>query len=256
MRLGIIIPTPDLEHQHFQRCSARIAATTRHLNVGIHPIVSSGPGFRFARSVNQGIEADRDADAWVVVNDDCFVDDGWLDAMLGVVGDDSRVGIVGALLRSPDGRIQHAGGFLTTGVGASVLTSCRFGFYQEAARILVRRLADWNPGAAYKTWHHLSVESTGRLDFITGACALFTRDLYEAIGGWDEDFPFGWEDVDFSLRALEAGFRLRLAAKAGGVHLDRASGRQRMQPAEIESARVFRRQWPIARIRALPTVRD
>ena len=140
--------------------------------------------------------------------------------------------------------------------GSTGLIAGGANLHVEAVRIVVRRLADWTPGAGYKTWHHLSIESTGRLDFLSGACVFFTRDLYEAIGGWDEEFPFGWEDVDFSLRALEAGFRVRLAEKAGGVHLDRASGRRRMQPADIESARVFRRKWPVARIRSLPTVSD
>ncbi len=31
---------------------------------------------------------------------------------------------------------------------------------------------------------------------------------YTAIGGCDEELPLGWEDVDFSLGALKAKFRL------------------------------------------------
>jgi GT2 family glycosyltransferase len=47
-------------------------------------------------------------------------------------------------------------------------------------------------------------------------CAFFVRrSVIERIGGFDERFnPYGWEDVDLSLRAGAAGFRLIYAPEA------------------------------------------
>lgn len=43
------------------------------------------------------------------------------------------------------------------------------------------------------------------VDFGIGACQLFRRDIYEAVGGIDELFFYGPEDVDFCLRVKQAG---------------------------------------------------
>jgi glycosyltransferase involved in cell wall biosynthesis len=38
--------------------------------------------------------------------------------------------------------------------------------------------------------------------------------VFEALGGWSEDFPHGADDVDFSWRAQLAGYRIHFASKA------------------------------------------
>ena len=52
-----------------------------------------------------------------------------------------------------------------------------------------------------------------------GFAFLVRRAVYQKIGLFDETFnPYGWEDVDFSLRAGEAGFRIVYAPKAVVYH--------------------------------------
>ena len=51
-------------------------------------------------------------------------------------------------------------------------------------------------------------QGTGRywdVDFAIGACQLFRRTAFDAIGGLDGSAPFGPEDVDFCLRLQDAG---------------------------------------------------
>ncbi|WP_136313210.1 glycosyltransferase [Actinomyces procaprae] len=45
-------------------------------------------------------------------------------------------------------------------------------------------------------------------EWLTGACFALSRSLWEATGGLAEDYFLYWEDVDFSLRVLQAGGRL------------------------------------------------
>jgi N-acetylglucosaminyl-diphospho-decaprenol L-rhamnosyltransferase len=46
------------------------------------------------------------------------------------------------------------------------------------------------------------------VDFGIGACQLFRRIAYESVGGIDESFFYGPEDVDFCLRLRERGWRV------------------------------------------------
>lgn len=54
--------------------------------------------------------------------------------------------------------------------------------------------------------------------WLTGACLMMTRELWSAVGGFDEDYFLYWEDVDLSMKVLRAGGRLLVADDAIAVH--------------------------------------
>lgn len=59
-----------------------------------------------------------------------------------------------------------------------------------------------------------------------GFAFFVKREVFEAIGVFDERFnPYGWEDVDFSLRAKGAGYRLAYAPTAVVYHSGGRAGR-------------------------------
>lgn len=47
-------------------------------------------------------------------------------------------------------------------------------------------------------------------DFATGCCVLIRREVIETIGFMDDSYFLYWEDVDYSLRARQAGFKIEL----------------------------------------------
>jgi GT2 family glycosyltransferase len=62
--------------------------------------------------------------------------------------------------------------------------------------------------------------------------------VFERIGLFDETFnPYGWEDVDFSLRAARAGFRLVYAPRAVVYHAGGRAGRGPVALYERHKAR-------------------
>ena len=49
-------------------------------------------------------------------------------------------------------------------------------------------------------------------EYLEGWCVAAPRAAWQAIGGWDENFLFSsWEDVSFSVSAVEHGFRMERA---------------------------------------------
>ena len=58
----------------------------------------------------------------------------------------------------------------------------------------------------------------GRHTWPSGACLVLGRELWDRVGGFDEDYFLYWEDVDFSRRVLDRGGSLVLDEHATAVH--------------------------------------
>jgi GT2 family glycosyltransferase len=55
--------------------------------------------------------------------------------------------------------------------------------------------------------------------YATGGSSLFDRDRFLALGGFDEAFaPYGWEDVELSLRAWKRGYEVRYEPRSAIWH--------------------------------------
>jgi GT2 family glycosyltransferase len=116
----------------------------------------------------------------------------------------AAVGIVGVQLLDTDGAISHSSArFLTPGM----ILRKMFG--------LERVLASRFPSHVMTDWDH---EETREVDHVTGAFFLVRRSLFERLGGFDERFFVYLEDLDFSLRAKQAGWRTYYLAGATAYH--------------------------------------
>lgn len=119
------------------------------------------------------------------LNNDTLAQPGWLEAM------GRHPGIVGAHLVYPDGTTQHSG-------------------------VYFRRDAQGRLEAFNRT----VPAETGRVPAVTAACMLIDRADFEALGGFDEGYRNGYEDVDLCLRAWERGIPIHFEAGATVVHLE------------------------------------
>ncbi|MDP8990903.1 MAG: glycosyltransferase [Acidobacteriota bacterium] len=77
------------------------------------------------------------------------------------------------------------------------------------------------------------LDRPGPVEQPAGAFLMFRQDVWQKLGGFDEQFyPVWFEDVDFCRRAVDAGYRIAyvpsVAARHGGGHsVNRISSRQR-----------------------------
>lgn len=160
-------------------------------------IITNNQNLGFAKACNQGAEVAR-GDYLLFLNNDTVVTPGWLEELLDACNLD--VGIVGCRMLYPDYTIQHAGIELIAGI----------------------------PDHPYR--HQpadLPAANTPRdLDMVTGACLLIKRELFLMLGGFDEVYRNGVEDVDLCLRVREAGYRVVYQPRAMIYHHEgQSSGR-------------------------------
>ena len=98
-----------------------------------------------------------------------------------------EIGCVGAKLYYPNDTIQHAG--IIIGLG---------GYAGHSHKHYPRE----NPGY----FNRLSIVQN--VSAVTAACLMIEKEIYEEVGGMDEvNFKVAYNDVDFCLRVLEAGYR-------------------------------------------------
>jgi GT2 family glycosyltransferase/glycosyltransferase involved in cell wall biosynthesis len=159
--------------------------------------------FNYARLVNLGT-AEADTPLVLHLNNDIVAQEaGWLEDLVGWMTIPG-VGVVGARLVQPDDILNHAGIWVPP---QGALPQLMFqGLPKEDLGYV------FLPHAARNTLA------------VTGACLLTRTDLYRQLGGFDEqDFQIAYNDVDYCLRAGQAGYRTVYTPQATLVHLGSAS---------------------------------
>ena len=79
------------------------------------------------------------------------------------------------------------------------------------------------------------------VDFAIGACQLVRREAFEGVGGFDESYFYGPEDVDLCLRLRSAGSRVVQVGAAGCEHPPRRRNRR------LVTRRGIRHGWAVTR---------
>lgn len=149
----------------------------------------------FAATVNLGAESAQGRFLCLVNNDVIFTDPLWLERMV-ETANQTRVGVVGARLLYPDGRIQHGGVYYLAGRKV----------FDHRHRYMP---ADYGPA-----------QSVGEALAVTGALMLVRREVWHTLNGMSEEFFVAFEDVDFCLRARKRGWRVCYDGRAVAIHAE------------------------------------
>src|SRR3989344_1729146 len=69
-----------------------------------------------------------------------------------------------------------------------------------------------------------------KTDWVSGACLLTTKELFEELGGFDEDLFMYMEEIDLLYRAKSQGYNTYFCAPAKFIHLGSASSQGKTYP--------------------------
>ncbi|WP_332309384.1 glycosyltransferase [Pseudomarimonas arenosa] len=169
----------------------------------------------------------------VFLNNDTAVQPGWLEALLATFEQHDRVGLVGAKLVYPDGRLQEAGGIVfSDGSGWN------YGRFDDPA----------DPRYNF----------VREVDYCSGAAIALPRALFEQLQGFDAHYaPAYYEDTDLAMRVRQSGLRVLYQPKSVVVHFegvtsgtDTSSGTKRYQV--INQSKFLERWKEVLKTHAAP----
>ena len=138
-------------------------------------------------------------DYFLFLNNDTKISPNFVDEMLKTFEIDPKIGIVGCLIYSMDNpkKVLHAGICFTQNYVPYEL-GMKQPFVPE-----IQDLPANDP----------RVRSVREVPSVTAACMMVKREVFEKIGGFDEQYINGWEDTDFVLKARELGYKVFYTGK-------------------------------------------
>jgi GT2 family glycosyltransferase len=194
------------------------AQSQQHLPSLSCPVIHLEGAFNSSRMNNVAIHQCSGEYLLLMHDDTEIISSDWLNTMLGYA-QFPEVGAVGAKLYYGDGTIQHAGIIL--------------GIHGVAGHWL-RRF----PGNSLGYFSSLS--STRNFSAVTAACMLLKREVFDSVGGFDEQLTLGLHDVDLCLKLRQAGYRIVCVPEAELYHYESRATQREPVAEEVE---YFKKKW-------------
>lgn len=140
----------------------------------------------------------------------------WMDRMVAQAMR-SEVGVVGAKVLYPSGRLQHAGDVVGVLDGAGHVGRNRV------------EVPHW-------PWLNMTREVSA----VTGACIAVRREVFDQLAGFDIRFAWNYNDIDLCLRARCAGYSVIYESGAVLLHYE---ARTRQAVVRYEERDMFHERW-------------
>ena len=152
---------------------------------------NGGFGYGNNVAIRRALASDDPPDYVYLLNPDAYPSPGAIPTLVEFLDRHANVGIVGSRLHEPDGR-RHPSAFRFPSVLGELERGLRLGF-------VTKMLDNW------AVWT-LAPTETKPVDWVSGASAMFRREVFETVGLFDENFFLYFEETDLCRRAKRAGW--------------------------------------------------
>ena len=182
--------------------------------------------FNFSRLINLGRKHATGEYLVLLNNDTEVISPDWLEALMEQT-QRKEIGVAGCKLLYDNDTIQHAG--VIIGLGGA------------AGHVLVGEDRD---GPGYFNY----VNMLNQYSALTGACFMVRTDVFDQVGGFDESFGTEYNDVDFCLKIIDAGYRNLYVPHCELYHYESMSRGHPHSTSEsykkhVKEVNLFRRKW-------------
>lgn len=192
-------------------------------------VVCNPSTYSYSVTVNNGIKNTKQNNDVLLLNNDMKAlssFDPFIDFIYHRTGDDSidydlsrKVGIVGAKLLYPDGRIQHGG------MGHSIWPGTFIHLHRSKS-------SDYGPSNYPR-----------RCISVTGACQYIPRDVINNIGYYDEAYRLSHDDVDYCYQARLYGYEVWYIPYVTLVHYESVTRSANAHRFESQNYKLFWNKW-------------
>ncbi len=190
-------------------------------------------GFAYGHNVGMGVASGR---YLCLLNPDTLIRPGAFASLVSLLEARPEVGFVGPKVLGPDGEFQRSARRMIPTPFDAMCRALLISHLFPGSRRLARLHSPWR-----------GVDTTQRVEASTGCCIVARRSMVEQIGPLDERFFLYCEDVDWFLRARDAGWEVWYHPEAVIEHQDKYSERFRryraVADAHISMIRFHRKHY-------------
>jgi len=189
---------------------------------GAFTVINNSENQGFVQACLQGVEVAK-GEFLLFLNNDTQVTPGWLSKMLKVMDTDPKVGITGAKLIYPNGRLQEAGGII------------------------------FNDGSGYNYGRSQNpllpqFNQSREVDYCSGACLMVRKSVWEQLGGFDLRYaPAYYEDTDLCFAARQAGYKVFYCHESQVIHHEGITAGKDIKSGykayQVENRKKFQEKW-------------
>ncbi|MFA5142627.1 MAG: glycosyltransferase [Candidatus Omnitrophota bacterium] len=160
-------------------------------------------------SINKGLELSKDSEFVSFQNDDTVFASGWMEELSDIFAKDPKIGIANPEWELPEGRDVE------------------------------------NFAAGLKKYAGQTID----MDWCRGHCFVVKREVVDKLGGFDPAYiPVYYDDRDYSLKAIAAGYRCVKAKGAFVYHIRNVTMKKTMRQDKISdlmarNGRIFYKRW-------------
>lgn len=191
----------------------------------------------FAAANNIGIQKAK-GKYILLLNPDTIVNENSFQPMIDYLKSHNDVGIVGCKIFNADGEIERSThsfpSLLKEFVHANEFIKIIIGYESRFAGFLTKI---FRAKSLESYWDHSSIKE---VDHVTGACMMVKREAIDKVGLLDEAFFLYNEEVEWSLRFKQAGYKSVFVPDSSIIHLFGYSTKQRVQKQTVNNLLVER----------------
>lgn len=184
-------------------------------------IIKNEKNESFSKANNDAVAISK-GEYVLLLNNDIEPTFGWLNEMMGTMLFDKNIRRFSADVNSnlhSDAEVAAVGAKLVFPYYYDLDSKDKSFTIQHAGDMFAERMYPccayaFNKSSSFNQIFDVSINKNEDCIAVTGAVTLIKKSVYEELGGLDEDFVYGLEDVDFSLKLNKAGYRTVFASHA------------------------------------------
>ncbi|WP_238858720.1 glycosyltransferase [Clostridium sp. YIM B02569] len=197
-------------------------------------VIKNSKNETYSKANNQGAEIAK-GEYFLFANNDIEVFEGWLEELLITCCNNKKIGVAGSLLFYPECPKDSP-----NKDKSFTIQHCGIKFNKTEERMVpYNYLNGKSPNE--------SIKETTSIASVTGASLMVQRNKFFQVGGFTEEYIYGYEDVDFSLKLIKKGYTNYIVPSSMAYHFEFGTQSKQSSVAvskrRLNNIKIFKLRW-------------
>lgn len=192
-------------------------------------IIKNKVNLGFAKAVNQAAKQ-ASGQYLFLINPDAVLRGEALQELINVLNQNEKTAMVGGMFIDKKGKPMVCFGNFPSGK------------VELVQKFKLNKIFPWGRYIEPTFFSKKLFKTTHRVDWVSGGFCLIKKEIFEALGGFDENFFLYLEDVDLARRMQNSGYLIYFCPSAVAVHNQNRSNSRFAKKYEQESLKYYRKK--------------